>query len=140
LYALEEEWNQDRGASISHQITWWSSGGRSEVSIAQYFAAINTYTYWSHQLPHPSVSWSFIIDFPNYYQFIFMIIFWLLNMTYQMTELKTVISIIIVSFKSSFWNILNHHILVPIRKVMIKILKSMQSESKFELILKPEFN
>jgi len=45
-------WNMNRikskDASIPHRNTWWSSGW-SEVSVAQYFFSINTYTYWFHQ-------------------------------------------------------------------------------------------
>jgi len=49
---LDQEWNQDRGTSTAHKNTWCASG-RSEVSVAQYFAAINTYTYWSHRISPP---------------------------------------------------------------------------------------
>ena len=61
---------------------------------------------------------------------------WLLNITYQMTELEIVINIKSCSpVKFAFCIILNHQIWFLIEKVIIQILKCIQPESESELLL-----
>jgi len=55
---------------------------------------------------------------------------WLLNITYQMTELEIVTNIRVVALLVSFRIILNHQIWDSVAKVMIQILKCIQSESE----------
>ena len=59
-----------------------------------------------------------------------LLLYWLLNMTYSMTELESVINVRVVTLYVCFLIILNHQIWVSTEKVMIKILKSVQSESE----------